>query len=56
VEVYVGIPSGISGSATRVITVTAASQGDPTESDAAVLTTSVFWRSIYLPVVFRNYP
>ena len=55
VEVYVGIPPGTPGSATRVITVTATSQGDPTESDAAVLTTSVLWRFIYLPLVLRNY-
>ena len=56
VEVYVGIPSLIAGSTTGIITVTATSQGDPAESDAAVLTTTVFWRFIYLPVVLRNYP
>ncbi len=55
VEVYVGIPSGILGDAVRVITVTATSQGDPTQKDSAILTTSVLGRFIYLPLVMRNF-
>jgi hypothetical protein len=56
VQVYVGIPSSAPGGSTGVITVTAASQGDPTQSDAAVLTTHVAWQFLYLPVVLKNYP
>ncbi|MCX7682913.1 MAG: PKD domain-containing protein [Anaerolineae bacterium] len=55
VKVYVGIPSGIVGTATRTITVTATSQGDPTKRDRAILTTSVLGRFIYLPLVMRHF-
>jgi len=55
VQVYVGIPSSAPGGSTGVITVTAASQSDPTQYDDAVLTTHVGWRFVYLPVVLRNY-
>ena len=55
VDVYVGIPSGAPLGSTGVVTVTATSQSDPTESDGAVLTTSVSRRHLYLPLVLRNY-
>jgi uncharacterized membrane protein len=41
VEVYVTIPADAADGATDDVTVTATSQGDPTESDAATLTTTV---------------
>jgi hypothetical protein len=55
VDVYVGIPPGTPAGSTGVVTVTATSQGDPLEKDAAVLSTSVGSR-IYLPLVMRNHP
>jgi len=54
VDVTVGIPSGASPGSTGVITVTATSQGDPTQDDAVVLTTNVSRRYLYLPVVLRD--
>jgi len=41
VQVVVHIPSGATGGASDIATVTATSQGNPTRSDSAVLTTSV---------------
>jgi uncharacterized repeat protein (TIGR01451 family) len=55
VEVYVSIPSSAPAGSSGVITVTAASQADPTKTDTAILTTTVSWRFIYLPIVLRNY-
>jgi hypothetical protein len=55
VKVTVTIPAGAPDGSTGVFTVTAASQADPTETDAAILTTTVSWRFIYLPLVLRNY-
>ena len=54
VDVYVGVPSGASPGSTGVTTITATSQGDPTQSDAAVLTTKVSGQHVYLPVVMRD--
>jgi len=56
VKVYVGIPASALNGSTGVITVTATSQGDPNESDYAVLTTTVSLRFIHLPLVMRNHP
>ncbi len=57
VEVYVDIPLGTVLFSSVIITVTATSQGDPSETDAAVLTTKVVGgQFIYLPLVVRNYP
>jgi uncharacterized repeat protein (TIGR01451 family) len=55
VRVYVGIPSSASRGSTGVVTVTATSKADPAEYDAAVLTTRVGQRFVYLPIVLRNY-
>ena len=55
VDVYVGIPPGTLGGISSTIIITATSQGDPTKSDAATLTTRLGERHIYLPLVMRNY-
>jgi uncharacterized membrane protein len=55
VDVTVGIPSGATLGSTSAITITATSQGDSAKHDAAVLTTKVSQRTIYLPIVRRNY-
>jgi uncharacterized repeat protein (TIGR01451 family) len=55
VEVYVSIPSSAPAGSSSVITITAASQADPTKTDTSILTTTVSWRFIYLPIVLRNY-
>jgi len=54
VDVTVGIPSGATLGSSGVITITATSQGDSAKHDAAVLTTKVSQRNIYLPIVMRN--
>lgn len=56
VEVYVGIPSGAVAGSSGVVTVTVTSQATPVATDSSVLTTHVSWRSVYLPLVLRNYP
>jgi hypothetical protein len=56
VDVYVDIPPGTVLFSSVTVTVTATSQGDPSETDAAVLTTEVVsGQFIYLPLVMRNY-
>jgi hypothetical protein len=55
VEVTVTIPATAPDGDTGVVTVTAASQADPTKTGAAILTTMVSWRFTYLPIVMRNY-
>ncbi len=55
VKVIVTIPATAPDGSTGVVTVTAASQSDPTKTDTAVLTTTVSWRFIYLPIVMRNH-
>ena len=55
VDIYIGIPSGVPFGSSGVITIIAISQGDPTQNDAAVLTTDVPKRYLYLPVVMRQY-
>ena len=54
VPVVVHIPAGAPPGARDVVTVTATSQGDPTKTDASVLTTMTRAK-IYLPLVMRNY-
>jgi uncharacterized repeat protein (TIGR01451 family) len=54
VDVTVGIPPGATLGSSGVITITATSQGDLAKHDAAVLTTNVPQRNIYLPIVMRN--
>lgn len=55
VEVYVGIPESAPGGSVGVVIVTATSQGDPTKSDDAVLTTTVSERLLYLPIMMKDY-
>jgi uncharacterized repeat protein (TIGR01451 family) len=55
VNIYVEIPPGTLGGISSTITITATSQGDPTKSDTATLTTHVGERHIYLPLVMRDY-
>jgi hypothetical protein len=56
VKVYAGIPASVSRGSTGIITVTATiSQTGPPQRDAAVLTTHVGQRFVYLPIVLRNH-
>jgi uncharacterized repeat protein (TIGR01451 family) len=55
VEVTITIPATAPNGSTGVVTITAASQADPTKTDAAILTTTVSWRFTYLPIVMRNH-
>lgn len=54
--VTVSVPVGASDGDTDVVTMTITSQGDPTQSDGATLTTqaTVSEQKIYLPLVMRN--
>ncbi|MCP4541843.1 MAG: hypothetical protein GY832_32330 [Chloroflexi bacterium] len=57
VDVYVDVPLGTVLFSKVIVTVTATSQGDPSETDAAVLTTEVVsGQFIFLPLIIRNYP
>jgi N-acetylneuraminic acid mutarotase len=55
VTVQVLIPASAADGGSNVVTITAVSQGDPTESDSLTLTTTavVPIRYIYLPIIFR---
>jgi uncharacterized membrane protein len=54
VEVVVHIPSGASGGATDVVSITATSQGDGSKSISTVLTTTISTHKVFLPLVLRN--
>jgi hypothetical protein len=57
VDVYIDIPLGTALFSSAIFTVTATSQGDPSQTDMAVLTVQVRdMHYVYLPVVLRDYP
>jgi uncharacterized membrane protein len=57
VDVYVDIPLGTVLFSSVIVTVTATSWGDPSKTDAAVLTIEVGSKQfIYLPLIVRNHP
>jgi hypothetical protein len=57
VDVYIDIPWGTALFSSAIFTVTATSQGDPSQTDMAVLTVQVRdMHRVYLPIVMRNYP
>ncbi|MCZ7671199.1 MAG: hypothetical protein M5U34_30725 [Chloroflexi bacterium] len=54
VEVYVTIPAGAADGDDDMVTITATSQGDPGESAASTLTTTVEWLKLYMPVIMKQ--
>jgi hypothetical protein len=53
VMVHVTIPIMATGGMSDTVTITATSQGDPTQFAASMLTTIAMYQ-FYLPIVFRN--
>ena len=51
VSVQVVIPADAAKGATASATITATSQGDPTVSTSAELTTTAVWRQVYMPLI-----
>jgi hypothetical protein len=51
----VDIPPGTPDGAQDTTTVTATSQGDPSVDSSADVTTTSKWRSVFLPLVLRDF-
>ena len=52
--VTVTVPAGVTSGISDTVTITATSQGNPEQSDSAILTTTVGVYEIYLPLVFKH--